>query len=265
MGVRRRPCRSFTMLTSRSIRHCGQRAAVALGANRPAPATHRAVLRPADQRQKLAGRIEELPRLIFFWPRAAGWRRRPEARLVARKKIATRLNLRLRSGSRCALIETLRTCLLQWATRPLSKSTCPAKSPLEGGNTYGTRRTRSNHPGRGANPGADAQPGRRGRARAGARRLCGAGRGPSRARGRAATSRGRAARVTELRENLRTHRARLRDRRAEPASVRLFDFRCAPLGDNLNRLSCCTLGQSPAVARGADQDVRRFALGLVRA
>src|SRR6516164_540056 len=201
MGVRRRPCRSFTMLTSRSIRHCGQRAAVALGANRPAPATHRAVLRPADQRQKLAGRIEELPRLIFFWPRAAGWRRRPEARLVVRKKIAARLNLRLRSGSRCALIETLRTCLLQWATRPLSKSTCPAKSPLEGGNTYGTRRTRSDHPERGANPGADAQPGRRSRARAGARRLCGAGRGPSRARGRAATSRGRAARVTDCEES----------------------------------------------------------------
>ena len=67
MGVRRRPCHSFTMLTSRSTRRCGQRAAVALGANRPrARDAHRAALRPADQRQKLAGCIEELPRLIFF-------------------------------------------------------------------------------------------------------------------------------------------------------------------------------------------------------
>src|SRR5271168_3539214 len=70
-----------------------------------------------------------------------------------------------------------------------------SKVTLQGGNTYGTRRTRSDHPERRAGPGADAQPGRRGRARAGARRLFGAGRGPDRARGRAAAGRRRAAGV----------------------------------------------------------------------
>src|SRR5262249_44749445 len=78
------------------------------------------------------------------------------------------------------------------------QSTCPAKSSLQGVNTYGTRRTRSDHPERRANPRADAQPGRRGRARARARRLCcGAGRGPRSGR---ATGRGRAARVTDCEE-----------------------------------------------------------------
>jgi len=70
-----------------------------------------------------------------------------------------------------------------------------SKVTLQGGNTYGTRRTRSDHPERRAGPGADAQPGRRGRAGAGARRLFGAGRGAGRDRGRAAPGRGRTAGV----------------------------------------------------------------------